>query len=507
MDIKSLDNKIRQFVYKVRGRLREQKIINYLINTVGIGLGIGIMISVISLFVPLYYAVPAAVLIEGFSFMAGIVIGICKTPTPMQAALMADAKGYKEKLSTAFYLRGKEDSFSMLQKRDAVRITEAFQIRKEFPLQLPLKRSLLVFGLAVLFVISSLLETPARDNAVVKHEVNKEVKEEIAKLEKVEKSIKKNAEISSEEVKDVEKQLENAKKELEETQSKEELKKAKERIQKKMEMAGEKTDNKALSQTLSQAVKEAKDSEMSKQKKLAKEALEALEKAEKGSRKDKKEAYEKLKKLAQAFGDESLQKAAEEYKESDYSENDYADAKKALNDTLNNRADNNQNLANNSSNNANRNSSQNSSSGKNQKSSGSNNNSQNSSGQSNNAQTGNQQGNSGQAANNGQKSNRGSSPGWNKGSENGKEGPQKTDESITVPDGEIGDDENLTGKANGNNNSTKEKASQSKTWSGNKVSYGQVSGEYKKKAYKKIDGSNYPGKLKDKIRDYFDGLN
>ena len=227
MDIKSLDNRIRQFVYKVRSRLREQKIINCLINAAGIGLGVGILLSVISLFVPFYYAVPLAVGIVVFSFIAGIVMGIRRTPTPMESALIADAKGHKEKLSTAFYLRGKEDSFSMLQKRDAVRITESFQIRKEFPLQIPVKRGLLVLGFAILFVVSSLLESPARDNAVVKHEVNKEAKEEIAKLEKVEKSIKENKEISAEEAADIDEQLENAKKELSEVQSKEEPKKAK----------------------------------------------------------------------------------------------------------------------------------------------------------------------------------------------------------------------------------------------------------------------------------------
>ena len=163
MEVDALDQKIRHFVYKVRSRLRERKIINCFINAAGIGLDLGIFLSVISLFVSFYYAIPLAVGMVVLSSIAGIVMGVRRTPTPMEAALMADAKGHKEKLSTAFYLRGKEDSFSMLQKKDAVRITESFQIRKEFPIQFPLKRALLVMCLAVIFVISSLLERKDAD--------------------------------------------------------------------------------------------------------------------------------------------------------------------------------------------------------------------------------------------------------------------------------------------------------------------------------------------------------
>jgi hypothetical protein len=77
---------------------------------------------------------------------------------------------------------------------------------------------------------------------------------------------------------------------------------------------------------------------------------------------------------------------------------------------------------------------------------------------------------------------------------------------VTIPKGELGDDENLTGKANGNDTSKKQKSKESATWAGDKVSYGSVSAQYKEKAYKKVNGSNYPGSMKEKIRHYFDGL-
>lgn len=514
-----MDEVIKQFVYRVRARIREQKIIDQLLKMTGIGLFAAVIFSLVSLMVPFYYAIPMAVGVVVISFALGIIFGIRKTPSPMEAALKADAKGHKERISTAYYLAGKEDAFSTLQKKDALRIVNGFQVRKEFPIKLRWKPVLTVLGLAVIFTISSLMDTPARDMAKTKHEVHKEAEEAIAKLEKVEKQIKENKEISETESKEIKEQLENARKELAEADSYEDLKKAEERITKKMEMASVKTENKTLSEALAKAAEEAKAENADKKAELAEEAKKALEKAANGSAKDKKEAYEKLKKLAEMSGDNALTKAAEEYAASEYSDFDAAKAQDALEELAANLSENNSELAENNNQNNNQNS-QNQNS--NQKGNTSGNQQTNQKANQNGSENGqgNQPGNNGQGGQNGQNGNgtagngngtgQGGNPGgtgWNRGSKDGQEGAPNTNENITVPDGTAGDDENLTGKQNGNDSSTKTKSNQSKTWSGNKVSYGKVSGKYKDKAYKKVDGSNYPGKLKDKIKNYFDGLN
>lgn len=525
-----MDLKIKQFVYRVRARLREGQIITSLVKYVGIGLFAGIILSFMSMVIPFYYAVPAAAGIVIIFFVIGIIMGIRKTPSPMKAALLADARGHKEKISTAFFLKGKDDPFSILQKKDALQIIERFQIRREFPIRLPWKQVFLMLGLAFVFVISSMIDTPARDEARVRKDVAEEAGEDIARLEKVEKKLEEKKDIPETEAAEIKEQIEAAKKELSEADSREDLKKAEDRIMKKMEMAGEKTENKTLGETMSEAAKEAREAAEKKERDLVKEAEEALARAEKGSKRDKQEAYEKLKKLADSMGDEALKKAAEEYKASSYSDGNYANAQRALNETLANMTSSQNDLAhnsngkassdNNNQNNASQSNSQNSNQSNSGNSSSNQSGGQNSGGQGNN-QDGSQNGNTGNGQNgqgsSGQNGNgsgsgnggsgNGSGSGWNYGSKEGQEGARKTNESITVPDGETGDDENLTGKANANNSSTKEKSSQSRTWSGNKVSYGEVSGEYKKKAYKKVNGSSYPGKLKDKIKNYFDGLN
>ncbi|MCM1180897.1 MAG: hypothetical protein NC347_11610 [Clostridium sp.] len=514
--MEQIELQIRKFVCRVRSRLREQSIVDYLPVMVEIGLGIGIVLSLVSLAVPFYYAVPMAVIIAAASFLMGLVLGIRKTPTMKQSALLADSKGHKEKISTALYLEGKEDVFAVLQKKDALRIVNQFEIKKEFPLRVSGKRFAVVLALAVLFVVSSCIDTPARDRAAAKHEVTKDIKKEIAKLDKVEKQIKENREIPEHETKEIEKQLEMAKKELKESKSQEELTKTKKRMNKKMEMAAEKTGNKTLSETLQKAAAESEEQDFQEKQELAKEAEEALEKAKNGGNRDKKEAYEKLSELSGKLSDEELKNAAEAYKEAQQSDLSYAAAQSALQNAMQRMNQDSRNLAsgnnenqltgtnqsnstnnqNNQSNNGNNNQSQ---------SAGQNGNQNNASGTpDNNQQNGNQ---SGLAGGQNSGSGNGSGGGWNRGSKEGKEGAAKTGENITVPDGELGNDENLIGKANGNNTGTKEKSNQSQAWSGNKISYGEVSAQYKKKAYKKIEGSNYPGKMKDKIKNYFDGLN
>lgn len=488
-----MDNRIRKFVYQVRARLREQEIITNLIKLAGYGLIAAVILSLISMIVPFYYAIPVATGIVIMFFLTGIFIGLRKTPSPMKAALQADAKGHKEKISTAFYLVGKEDPFSTLQKRDALKIMDNFLIRKEFPLQVSLKRALLVLGLALIFGISSQIDTPARQQASVQHDVAKEAKEEIARLEKVEKQLKENENLPVEEVEEIEKQLEQAKRELAEANSREDLKKAEERITKKMEMASEDIKDKTLSEILSDAAKESRTAMENRESELAKEVREAMEKAENGSRSDKKEAYEKMSELADRLGDESLKEAAESYKDSSYSSGEYAEAGRVLDKTLKELEDGS------ISDYADKNAQQDKEAQFFTQGEPNDNSNQDGVGV---LGQGDNKSSDGAMLTGGS-----SGDGWNKGSEKGQEGARRINESITVPDGEIGEDEDLTGKANSNGNNTKAQSDQASAWSGNKVSYGQVSGSYKEKAYKKVDGSNYPSKLKDRIKNYFDGLN
>ncbi len=75
---------------------------------------------------------------------------------------------------------------------------------------------------------------------------------------------------------------------------------------------------------------------------------------------------------------------------------------------------------------------------------------------------------------------------------------------VYVPN-ETGDDENLTGSQS-DGETYRSQGGESITWSGNPVEYGAVYGEYKNKAYSKIQNGTHPAGVQDIIRNYFENI-
>lgn len=513
------DRTIRKFVYKVRRKLRRQKVFGALCSSLFAGFLVAVVISGLSLCIPLYYADMIELVSIGISVCVGVICGIYRTPSLQQAALAADALGYQEKISTALYLQGKDDMFSRLQRKDALDAVRQIEIRKAFPLKVSKRKIGGLVLIAVVFAVSCMVDSPVRETAKQQHELRREVKEEIAKVNKVQKKIK---DVSSKEAKQLDKQLEQIKEELTKVDSQESLQKTKERSVKKLQQTAQGLKDSTLRNRLQAMTEQAQKEQEEQKRNMAEDAAKAFEQAKDGSKKEKNAAYEKVKKYAQANGNHNLEKKIQDYKDSGYSDADYVRAGAALDEAVENTNNESEYASNNGSSDSQKNNGQAAQSKEKSTSQGT---------PSGNQQTGQQTSTQGQAkqnnvagttgaqnanGNNGSGNNSGSTggsgqsgtgAGWNRGNNAGQERDAKTAENVTIPDGESGQDENLTGKANSKGSSQKTTSDQANTWSGNKVDYGQVSGSYKKKAYKQIDGASYPAKLKKQIRNYFDGLN
>ena len=483
------DQIIWKFVHKVRRRIRGQVIRTTLCNAACVGLIVACGISFLSLCIPIYYAVVMEAAVLGCAVVAGIGLGIYRSPSLQQAALYMDRKGYQEKITTALYLRGKEDAFSTLQKEDAVHVIGTISVPKEFPVRISVKKACTFLGLVLLLLGSSMVDSQVRQTARDQHMVQQDKKEEIAKVEKVKKAIEQNEEISKTEAAKAIQELEQTKKELTKAESRRDLQLAKERYLKKMQQTA--------SNTKDVAYRTQKEQEKEKQE-LEQKAQQALEQAKDGSRKDKQEAYEQVREYAQSNGLSGLEKQIENYKSSNYSDADYVKAKATMTQAKTDR----QQTAGQASASSDRPANRDQTAQGNKTTNGK---QQASNGQGN----GNQSNHSGAANSNspGGGSGAATGSGWNRGSTVGREGDKKTAETVTIPDGTLGDDENLTGKANDSDQVQRSKADQANAVAGNKVDYGKVSAEYKQKAYKQVDGASYPTKLKNQIRNYFDGLN
>lgn len=513
------DRTIRKFVYKVRRKLRRQKVFGALCSSLFAGFLVAVVISGLSLCIPLYYADMIELVSIGISVCVGVICGIYRTPSLQQAALAADALGYQEKISTALYLQGKDDMFSRLQRKDALDAVRQIEIRKAFPLKVSKRKIGGLVLIAVVFAVSCMVDSPVRETAKQQHELRREVKEEIAKVNKVQKKIK---DVSSKEAKQLDKQLEQIKEELTKVDSQESLQKTKERSVKKLQQTAQGLKDSTLRNRLQAMTEQAQKEQEEQKRNMAEDAAKAFEQAKDGSKKEKNAAYEKVKKYAQANGNHNLEKKIQDYKDSGYSDADYVRAGAALDEAVENTNNESEYASNNGSSDSQKNNGQAAQSKEKSTSQGT---------PSGNQQTGQQTSTQGQAkqnnvagttgaqnanGNNGSGNNSGSTggsgqsgtgAGWNRGNNAGQERDAKTAENVTIPDGESGQDENLTGKANSKGSSQKTTSDQANTWSGNKVDYGQVSGSYKKKAYKQIDGASYPAELKKQIRNYFDGLN
>ena len=264
-----------------------------------------------------------------------------------------------------------------------------------------------------------------------------------------------------------------------------------------MQQTAEQTTDTKLRKALQKQAKQIEREQEEQKKKLARDAKQAMTQAKDGKGKEQKLAYDKVKEYAQTNGLEELETQIEEYKQSDYSETDYVKANATLTRSLQNTDRASRLTQKNAKSPDNRESN---SGTRMQKDS----NSESQTGNGNSA-NGNSQGRN----NNGTGSNGGnqSGSGWNRGSDMGQEGSRKTTDTVTIPEGTLGEDDNLTGKVDDSGQMQKSKADQANAVAGNKVDYSKVSAEYKQKAYKQVDGASYPAKLKKQIRNYFDGLN
>ena len=185
------EKEIHDFVKKAKHRLAANVFLNALFIYLAAGLAVGTVINFIALFVPFYYSIAAACAAIFIALIIGIIYSIIKSPNTKKAALIVDGKGLEERLTTALELEGSHEAISELQKEDAVEAIKGFSIKEKIPIRTALLHVALMVMAAVTFTISAILPSPAKEEAVKKHEVSKEAETEKEKIEKAQEEIEK----------------------------------------------------------------------------------------------------------------------------------------------------------------------------------------------------------------------------------------------------------------------------------------------------------------------------
>lgn len=461
-------------IRRVQSRMLLNRIIRCAVYAGIMGTLPGLVVLALSVWIPFYYAVPVAVAAGLLGLLAGICYGVITRPLQSQAAFAADRAGLDEYLITALEFKGSDRIFHRLQREQATESLSRFDIRAAFPIVFPVKECL-VFALSVcLCVAFALVPAAAKNAAQEQHDIQQKVAEETAKIEKVLDDIEKDdtaSGLSDELLDELAGLLNEALAEMESAESIEELEKAKERLDKKTEIAADQMENQdftAMTQRISGEL--GFSGRMDKQKTLAE-----LEDRIRESMKDANSSLteEELEELAKRLSEQlqngsdpqtSVAEAAEMLgmdEEALRQELERIEAEVAQGD------------------------------------------SQNGDGNGFGAAIGDGSGNEAFL--------RGDLPGGQGYDTGGKTGFEKDSsgirpaEELEIPGRVLGDDDNLTGMETYGQSYFIE-TENGLAWSGRKVDYGEVVGEYAAEAQNRINRSEVPNDMKEIVRDYFSGL-
>lgn len=509
--MKPMDQIIEKFLKKIRNRLMFQKVISSLFIWMTVGVAAGLIVSVVTLVVPFYYGFVIALVCVIAGVLSGIVWGVVKSPDMEQSALIADSRGYKEKFYTA-YTEKSENIFMKLLKAEAAELAGKYDIRKNLPFKLSVKRLGIFMVITIIFIISLVIDTPARKEAELKHQV-KELAEEYADELMEEKTrIEQSDTISDEEKAELLDIIDKSLAEVDGIEDYNELRDVQNRTLMKMDIAAAYAGDE-IKGIVADTAETIGNAQIAADKVMT----------EKGYEVNKTSQY-----AASNYGNGSNLGAGSENSDGNDSNNS-SGSESSGNDSSSENGDENSSKGQNSAGNGNANgdvstgngnaSDEYGSTGNGNASNGDgstgNGNSSNGDGSTGNGNTSNGDGSTGDgnssngsgSTGNGNSTGTGNGSGWNTGNMTGQEVDSSFDESITIPDKTVGNDDNLTGNAFDTDSSYTVKGGQAQGFSGNKVSYGTVAGEYKNKAYSNLESSSYPDSMKDYIRRYFDGLN
>ncbi|OOM80651.1 hypothetical protein CLPUN_13170 [Clostridium puniceum] len=512
----ALDKKILDFIKKSGRKIK----LNFLISKILMGLQASLVLTliilIIALFIPFescYKLISGIIIISAFT---SILWGIIKFPKKKEIALIADSKGLKERVTTALEFIRDESEIAVAQKKDTAHSIEAYDFKRNLPIKVERREVYNIIILVILCCIITAIPTVSKKEAEKLRDFTSSKNEVINKIDKEEKKLEKDTELTKEEKEELKKILQGAKKELKETNKKEDTNKLMDRLEKKFDEMKEKTDSQKKKELVDQVKKnlvekqkneEAKEAlknlnEINKslnKNKIGKDILEALKSGDKEalknklkalnssmpnlSNKEKSELSNSLKEAAANLSDEELKDLLEESSdkllEGEIDPSELADALVSLKTKSDG-------------------SSKSNNSKDATKGNGSSSGSGNGSGQGNGSGSGSGSGSGGS----------GNGGGWNTGSKNGNENTSipNSGEQVFIPGRQVGNDENLKGDKSSNGTSQSIETQKGLNFNGEKKDYNSVVGDYSEEEIDSMNNSSLPENLQDVVKDYFNGL-
>lgn len=516
----SLDKAILDFLNKASKRIKADFLLNLSIVGLKLLLCLSFSLLLISLFITFPYVQEIIVLIIILGLVGINIFGFIKSPKKSKVALIVDSKGLNERLITSLELIGCEDSISIAQKKDTVKVISNFNIKDNFKIVVDKRQILISLGLVIMCILTSFIPSNAKKKAEEIMNFDRLQKEFILKLEEEKQDIQEAVGLTEEEKNDIEKIIDDAIKEINESENKSEINETLERLEKKLDNSKDEIINEKGKSDIEKSKKDIfKEFNKEKQESAKKdlnsisnqliksEESESLGEAILSGDKNKiSEEIENIQKNLENMSSDQLSRLSEVLNNAskDITSTALSQALSEASSSVLNKEINGENLSDaieevlnnkNNGNESSNNSKETSSKGE------GNEESQNNGGSSSNGLTG--EGNSV----NGASGNSGS--GWNKGDIEGEKRNEERNsgEEVFIPGINEGNDKNLTGNKNENGETQIIESENGLNEEGSKLDYEKVIGDYTNSALDSINNSNLPENLKDIIKDYFQELN
>ena len=529
--MKSLDNKILNFVNKVSRRIKLNFLLDRLLMGLNASLALILIILIASSIITFEYSYELSFIALILIIAISIVVRIMKGPNKNQISLIVDSKGLDERVTTSLEFINDESEIAIAQKKDTLDKIRDFNIKEKLPIRIRKQEMLRFIGLIIACLIVIAIPTNAKKEASKLRNFRKIKNETIEKIEKEEEKALKVNDLTEEEKKKLKKMLEETKKEIKDLNKSDSLSKLMNRLDKKIEglkdaaksEKGKKLIedikkniiNEQKTKVTNEALKNLNEiNKILKNSYKGKEILEAMESGNKNALETKlKELNDSLNSLSDSeksklsnalleaasnLTDEDLKNLLEQAAENildgqlDSSE-ELASALAELSQSATGVDPSSSVSANGSSSNNSNNGSGSESGQGNGKGSGSGSGAGSGSGNGNGTGIGAGSGNGG---------------GWNTGSKNGVENMEvpNSGEEVFIPGRKDGNDENLTGDKNKGGSTQSIETQSGLNLDGQKVQYDSIIGDYSKQEIESMDKSTIPPSLQDVVKNYFSEL-
>ncbi len=441
-------NEFLKIIKTYRRKLNMAVFLKILLFALCVGAGAGILFQVLALFVPLYYVNLYTLMALLLAVLAALVGAFVKRVDMEQAALAMDQFGFAERIVTAYENLSREGGMFALQREDAMRELRTHEDRIRIPLLPSVKNMLLLFAMLALMTGLAFVPSATKGWATELHQVKQEAKEQTKELEELVETFEELAQdeaLTPEQQAQIQEMIESLESSLSEYQQA------------------------ASSQQLASASQKLdyKYQNMAEQMSALAQSLQSGATASVAS-------VEAMQEMAQQLQKMSGQQMAQ--------------------------GQNGQNSQGGNGQNGQNGNGQNGQNGNGQNGQGQN--GQNGQGQ--NGQ-GNGQGSNGDGQGNGQNG-QGSNGSGNGGNGRGTGSSDNAHDYVSVPNA-IADSENLTGNAQGHENSDFFRAQNGLSWEGEHISHEAVIGSYEQNAYEGISAGKYPSGMEEIIKEYFASFN